>query len=192
MPTFDRGFKTWAERMSISIRHELGLYPTDPLPPQSLADHLGVILWTPKNVPGLPEEIMNRLLRTDPRGWSAVSIQVEKTRLIIFNPTTSKGRQTNDITHELAHILLEHPPTTVILSADFNIAMRTFDQKQEDEANWLAGCLLLPREALVFARQRKWTNEMIAEKYNVSRTLATYRTNMTGVNLQFSRGRAEA
>jgi Zn-dependent peptidase ImmA (M78 family) len=67
---------------------------------------------------------------------------------VIFNPRKSDGRKASDIVHELAHLILGHDPAKVVFSEDGQIATRTFDQKQEDEANWLAWALLLPREAL--------------------------------------------
>lgn len=50
---FERGFKTWAENTSLSIRSRLGLGATDPLPTDVLAKHLGVRLWTLDDLPGL-------------------------------------------------------------------------------------------------------------------------------------------
>jgi hypothetical protein len=33
------------------------------------------------------------------------------------------------------------------------VSLRTYNKDQEDDANWLAGCILLPREALLYARR---------------------------------------
>ena len=54
---------------------------------------------------------------------------------VIYNGKNSKGRQSSDIVHELAHVILDHEPCQGILSMDGEIAMRSFDAKQEDEAN---------------------------------------------------------
>jgi hypothetical protein len=59
--------------------------------------------------------------------------------------------------HELAQFSPDHQQATIILSAGCNLAMRTFDQKREDEANWLASVLLLPRDALVWAKRTRLT-----------------------------------
>lgn len=74
MPSFDRGFKSWTERTSLILRQELELAQDDPLDPAKLAEHLDVDLWTPYDVPGLPKDVLNQLLKEDPWGWSAVSI----------------------------------------------------------------------------------------------------------------------
>jgi Zn-dependent peptidase ImmA (M78 family) len=187
MPTFDRGFKVWAERTSLALRRELDVGIDEALAPSRLAKHLEILVWTPREVPGLPAEVFTQLLEKDPWGWSALSFQVNGQNLIIYNPRKSKPRQASDISHELAHIILDHKPSTVVLSDTMNVGMRTFDEKQEDEANWLAWCLLLPRESLVYARSRRLSVEEIADLYRVSVPLVNYRMNMTGVNYQFKR-----
>lgn len=183
--TFDRGFKAWAERTSLAIRRELRLASDAPLQPSILASHLGITLWTPHDVPGLPEEILNQLIDEDPWGWSAVSLQVDGKGIVIYNPRKSSGRKSSDIMHELAHIILDHRPATIILSSDLDIAMRSYDPKQEDEANWFAWCLLLPREALVSAIRRGLSADQIAECYGVTKTLVDFRTQKTGIHTQF-------
>jgi len=70
------------------------------------------------------------------------------------------------------------------MSADGQLVMRTYDQKQEDEANWLAWALLLPRDALLHNRRMKATVEQIAERYGVTETLVQFRMRVTGVEAQ--------
>lgn len=47
--------------------------------------------------------------------------------------------------------------------------------QQEDEANWLSGCLLLPRPALLFIMQSAMDQEEACRRYKVSDDLLTYR-----------------
>jgi hypothetical protein len=47
--------------------------------------------------------------------------------------------------HELAHFLLDHKPKTIIMSEELDIAIRSFDAKQEDQRRPLHGS---PREGL--------------------------------------------
>jgi Zn-dependent peptidase ImmA (M78 family) len=61
------------------------------------------------------------------------------------------------------------------------------DRQQEDEANWLAGCLLLPRDALVLIRQRRLDLAQAAREYGTSMDMLNYRINVTGVDYQFKR-----
>jgi len=43
----------------------------------------------------------------------------------------------------------------MFMSPNSGMALRTHNEEQEEEANWLAGCLLLPREALLLATPLK-------------------------------------
>jgi hypothetical protein len=188
MSKLERGFKSWAERVAGGVRRDLGLALYAPLPPENLARHLSIRLWTPHDVPGLPSEVLDQLLKHDPSGWSAVTQTVGELTTVIFNPRHSPGRRASNITHELAHVLLEHEPSRVILSTDGGIVMRTFDSRQEDEASWLSGCLLLPRVALLSAIRRGLSPDEIADEFGVSVVLVNYRTRITGAAVQASRG----
>jgi len=188
MPSFDRGFKSWAERTAVNIRHELGVSTFDRLDPFALAALLDVEIRTPADIPGLPSDVLDQLLVKDPWGWSAVSfIQPEGKTIIIYNPRKSAGRRSSDIGHEVAHIIQEHKPGMIMLSHDGMMAMRTFNQKQEDEADWLGWCLLLPREALIKAMREGRTTQQIAEQYGVTDRLVTFRMGVTGVHVQMRR-----
>ena len=58
----------------------------------------------------------------------------------------------------------------------------------EDEANWLAGALLLLRDALVRSRAKSCPKEMACDEFGVSRQMLEFRMRITGVERQFSRG----
>jgi Zn-dependent peptidase ImmA (M78 family) len=68
--------------------------------------------------------------------------------------------------------------------------MRSFNAKQEEEANWLAWCLLLPREALVSSLKRRLSVPDIADSFGVSQTLVKFRVQMTGARTQIRRSSA--
>jgi Zn-dependent peptidase ImmA (M78 family) len=182
--TLERGFKSWAERTAASLRGDLGLGPHDLLQPAALAAYLEVLLWTPRDVPDLPADVLDQLTRIDPWGWSAVSVVQDGTAVIIHNPRHSLGRQSSDIVHELAHLILGHEPARLIMSHDGSFVMRSYDQKAEDEANWLAWSLLVPREGLVACKHQRLTISEIAEKFGVTQSLVNFRLRMTGVEAQ--------
>lgn len=62
-----------------------------------------------------------------------------------------------------------------------------YNKDQEDEANWLAGCLLLPRDAVVLIRRQRLDLAVAAKKYGTSVDMLNYRINVTGVDYQFKR-----
>lgn len=178
---FERGFKTWTERVALSLRNDLGLSPDDALDPRLLAQHLEARLATPYEIAGMSEANLKQLLEIDPWGWSAVSILEDESPLIIYNPRHSKARQASDIMHELAHLILDHKPATLIASPDGNFVMRSYNETQENEANWLAWALLLPRDVLMKCKKRALSSEQIAQSYGVSEKLVNYRLQITGV-----------
>lgn len=188
-PTLERGFKAWAERTASAVRKQFGLPPTEALDPRRLAKKLGVRVVSPFDYPDLDPDIRNQLIKHDPTGWSAATLIVEGATIVVFNPKNSPARQASDVIHELAHIMLGHDPATVVFSEDGQMATRTFDQKQEDEANWLGWTLLLPRDALVVARRKRMARAEIAQAYGVSETLVGYRLRVTGVESQMARAR---
>lgn len=187
MAILDRGFKSWCERVATAMRVGLGIAAHAPLPARRLADHLGVAVITPHDVPGIPREVLKQLTETDPYGWSAVSFTTGGSTTVIRNPGNSVGRQSSDLMHELSHIILEHEPSQLILSESGQFAMRSFNAKQEDEANWLGWTLLLPRPALIRCISRRLSSSAIASEYEVSQKLVTYRRGVTGVDVQHVR-----
>jgi Zn-dependent peptidase ImmA (M78 family) len=139
---------------------------------------------TPREIPDLPPDVIEALLDKDPYGWSAVSLSTNAGGLLIYNPRNSKARRSSDVMHELAHFLLDHRPTTIVVSQEVDAAMRSFDAKQENEANWLAGAILLPRDALMACLRKRMTVQTIAEAYGTSEKLVTFRKQITGVDYQ--------
>jgi hypothetical protein len=69
------------------------------------------------------------------------------------------------------------------------MVMRSYDPQQEEEANWLAWTILLPREALTEAVRARLSTPNIAPRDGVSKQLVEYRIGMTGVKLELGRSR---
>lgn len=187
---FERGFKTRCENLAETVRKDLGLEPDAPLAPESLAGYLRIQLLHPKDLPEMSASALEALLVTDADDWSALTLGGEDGRsLIIFNPTHSAARRASDLSHEMSHLLLRHAPSTLMFSPDGTWTLRSFDAAQEDEANWLAGCLLLPRVALLAAMRQRLTDEVAATRFGVSSQMLRYRRGVTGVERQAARSR---
>jgi len=180
-----RGFKTWCENMSLQLREELKLAKTDPLDPETLAKYLNVSLWKPDDLKGLPQNTRTTLLVRKKESWSAVTIAFAGIIVIIYNSAHSKGRQSSDVMHELSHIIIGHRPDNMVLSQDGQFTLREYDPDKEEEAQWLMGCLLLPREALLSIRRQGVGAEEACEIYGVSNDLLSWRINVTAVDRQF-------
>lgn len=184
---FKRGFKTWCEESAVSIRLKQGLPTSAPLHGTDLAKELNAEVLSPSDLPGMPEDCVERLLGEHAGSWSAFTIPVDPRPLIIYNPMHSAARQNSDLMHELSHILLGHEPGMVFIDPHTSLALRVHDKNQEEEASWLSGCLLLPREALLEIKRRRLSDELVCSEYMVSQQMLRYRMNTSGVNLQHRR-----
>lgn len=185
---FERGFKTWCEKYSTDQRAALGSAPSAPLDVVAFAKQMDVRVWYPENVPGLSEETLAVLLRNDgktPSCWSAVTLVVGAKVVVILNSSHGPARQASDLAHELAHRIRGHEAQEVDVSQEGLMLLKSYDKRQEEEADWLAGCLLLPREALISIKRRGLDDSDAAQEYGVSLRMLTYRMSMTGVNRQF-------
>jgi Zn-dependent peptidase ImmA (M78 family) len=109
---------------------------------------------------------------------------------IVLNPEHAATRQRNDLMHELAHIDLKHVPTRVDVSPTGMLLLSDYSDEQEQEADWLAGALLLPRDGLVRLRRQSKTVSDVATFYGVSNALCEWRLRMTGVDVQIRRAMA--
>lgn len=186
-----RGYKSWCENTSLSIRKRLDLKKTDPLDPRILAKSYDVKLLTPNDINGLSGKSKNLLLGKAKSDWSAVTIYSDDSELIIYNPEHVYHRQSSDIMHELAHIIKGHSPARSYFLVNTNIVIRQHDVNQEDEAVWLSDTLLLPKNALIAIKYGKMSSEEVRLKYFVSKKLLDKRLNVTGVNAMYARAKTK-
>jgi Zn-dependent peptidase ImmA (M78 family) len=104
--------------------------------------------------------------------------------LIVINDAHVIGRQNNSLAHKLAHIILKHEPAQVFFTADGMMMMTDYNKTHEDEADCLAGTLLVPREALLNLLDQGYSDAQIAEFFGVADDLIRMRKNLTSVNIQ--------
>lgn len=172
-----RGFKAEAEERAHEIRDDLGLPDHAPLPVLDLAGHLGIPVVPLSNfrrdAPAAASLFLGKELET----FSALTIFRGTRRLVVHNDAHTDGRQSSNLAHELAHGLLLHPPAPAI----DDLGCRFWDQTIE-EANWLAGALLVPKPAAIHIakRERHTALETLAEEYAVSTQMLVWRLNVTG------------
>lgn len=183
-----RGFKASCERTAEEHRRTIGLALDEPLDPERLAQHLGVTVWRPRDVPNLPRKSLSQLVEEDSDSWSAVTLQAGSSRLTIVNSAHSATRQRSSIAHELAHLILAHSPSRIDVSEKGYLVLSSFDGEEEDEANWLSGALLVPREGLMRVFRRRQDHQALADHFGVSLQLLEWRLRMTGVARQARRG----
>jgi hypothetical protein len=182
-----RGFKAEAERQAVRLRAEMQAGPSQRLDVDKLAAHLGVEVRSADEL--VDSAKLQRLNELQPGCFSAATFNLPDGRMVaVTNPVgTTDARRDSDLAHELAHIILRHELRTAE-----RIGGLTFfncDPEQEEEANWLAGCLLLPRPLLLAEARLGSTVEDIANKHRVSIPMARFRLNTSGVYFQVNRAK---
>jgi len=184
---FQRGFKSWCENTALTLRKQMRITKEAPLNPFDLALFLGVQSITPSDIPTLSQSSKELLLGRESSSWSAVTISKDGTYLIVYNPRHSIGRQASNIMHELSHIIRRHKPSHTLYSKDSGFALRQYNKNLEEESDWLAATLLLPKTALIHIKWSGMTYDQACKKYIVSKPLLTMRMNITGVNRMYGR-----
>lgn len=185
-PQLRHGFKAMAERRSLEFRAKLNLSANSPLPGRVLARHLGIVIISPEQVPGLSANDL-KLLTEDCKWWSAGLLKSEKGTLILLNTSHNPARQESNIMHEIAHEDCGHEPVGFYQQPGCPFPLRSFDASHEGEAEYLGACLQIPRDGLLWALKRRMTSAEIANYFGASEEMVRYRRNTTGVDAQLSR-----
>ncbi len=181
---FRRGFKTEANELVGEIRDELGLSLHDRLEPLLLAEWLEIpVVPLSDFLDAAPA--VSHLLNSEQNVFSAVTVFAGSSRTIVHNDAHARTRQRSNLSHELAHGLLLHPPTPAL----DNHGCRHWNQDIEDEANWLAGALLVPEAAALSIAAGRWTISEACQHFGVSQPMIQYRLNATGAAKRVHRAR---
>jgi Zn-dependent peptidase ImmA (M78 family) len=180
-----RGFKTEASDLAREIREELGLRLLDPLDPWRLADHLAIEVIPPSELVDDADGAVRYLLDVDPVSFSAVTVFYGTERLVVHNDWHSPGRQASNLSHELAHGLLLHPPAPALDAG----GCRNWDPVLEGEAEYLAGALLVTEEAALQIVRSGTSLDAAAVRFGVSLPMVRYRINVTGARQRVQRAR---
>jgi Zn-dependent peptidase ImmA (M78 family) len=180
-----RGFQSEATALAAATREELGVSPFERLNPRHLAHSLTVPVINLSDMQAEAPSIRH-LLTVEPEVFSAVTVFAGPRRTIVHNDGHRVARQNSNLAHELGHALLQHPPTPALDDS----GCRIWDQDIEDEATWLAGCLLMTPEAALATARGHWTVEEAAEHFGISEQMVNYRINKTGARVRVQRAQA--
>ena len=181
-----RGFKTEASTIAREMRDELNAAADAPLDMRQLADHLGIPVLPLSDLRADAPAPTGLLLGAATSMFSGMTVFDGARRTIVFNDAHSPGRQASDIAHEIAHGLLFHEPAPV---AD-DLGCRLWNPEAEQEADWLAGALLVPDEAALRIERLGWSDGEAAAAYGVSTRMIRYRRNVSGARKRVQRARA--
>lgn len=115
--------------------------------------------------------------------FSAATVFDGPRRTIVHNDSHVPGRQASNLTHELGHALLLHDPTPGLDDR----GCRLWNQNIEDEAQWLAGALLVTEDAALWIARGGASVAAAALRLGVSEQMITYRLNVTGARKRVAR-----
>ncbi len=180
-----RGFKAEAERLAAQVRTEMGLGPYKSMDTTALARQVGAQLRTADELTSLTK--LEELEALQPGAFSACTFDLGTRKVIVVSPLATDERRRSDASHEASHLLLDHKVREVEQLGGFSFF--TCDPDEEQEANWLAGCLLLPRDLLVRSLKHGLDAAAIAEANAVSIQMANFRLRATGVERQIAASR---
>lgn len=180
----NRGFKSRANKLSKKIRLKIGLKVNDYLDPRLLAELMKVTIIDPTELI-MPKKILMTLLSVRKDEWSALGVNINGKSYIFLNTSHAETRIEASIMHELAHFILEHEPMGAMNY--FGIPLIRFNKEQEEEAEFLGGCLQIPDEAIFPLFAFKGYNlKKLSKHFHCSEDLARMRYNLSGTKYRLS------
>lgn len=179
-----RGFKKEARELALEVRAELGMDHNGPLDPRRLADLYGVTII---RLSELEVSAKQHFQGTGSSSFSGALIPVGTGAVILENDSHHPTRSRMTISHELAHLLLEHSFSNSLVD---ETGCRNADTNDEGEATHLAGELVLPSQAAIDLAWRNASDEEAANIFQISVKAASWRMNASGARLIVRRARA--
>lgn len=184
-----RGTEREAEEIAEGVRAEMGLSNLERLDPRSLLSYLE-IPFVPLSQLGhdsRDEGVLAAVnfLRTEATSsLSAMTVFRGTKRLVVYADHHDAGRTNSDLCHEAGHALLMHEPAPV-----FGMhGCRAWDRSLEEEAQYLAGALLIPGKAARYAAKAGWSHQYMESRFCCSLDMVRWRDNVSGGrNLRRSR-----
>ena len=170
-----RTFKQLAEDIAGQVRERLNISLSAPLDPLKLAEMLSIEILAPEQLRDFPVDCIHRLKREYSENWSTVMVRSGENCLIVLNTARTSTQSKSDLAHELAHIILRHKYPLRFVTPGADIAIQVYNGEQEEEAKWLAECLLIPRDALFYTQKRGLTDEEVCAAYGIDQALLRFR-----------------
>ena len=179
------GFKSEAAALAKEIRAELGLGQFGQLDPRQLAEYLGI------HVVPLSDFVSDvngaeYFLKVERDTFSALTVFHGHRRMLVHNDSHSGPRQNSNLAHELSHALLRHEPAAAL---DSGTGCRDWNDTKEEEAQWLAGELLVTGEMALAVARGRITRSQARSRLGVSEAMLNWRINTTGAAKRANRER---
>lgn len=175
-----RGFIQRTELRAKRLRYFADMPQTGPIDPLLIASKLdGVVVF---NTFDQLQAAVGRSLELAElaKEVSAFTVLIGDTHFIIQNDEHSPLRRRASLMEELAHIVLDHEPSTVSMSLGSLLNNRTYNAKQEQQAYALGAATLVPYDELAqLLLEAGRSFQQVSEYYEVSKELVEYRAKIT-------------
>jgi Zn-dependent peptidase ImmA (M78 family) len=171
-----RGFKAHAKRLALELRAEVELGTFDPFDPWALAQLYGVAIYDIAGVDCSPDALVH-FTSANVLAFSGALVPTTGGLVILENPAHAEVRRRSTVSHEMAHVTLEHEFSMRLVNER---GCRVANSDQEAEAAELSGELLVPFKAACVAARKAYSDDDVADHFQVSLAVARWRMNSTG------------
>ena len=177
-----RGAKAGLSRLALEVRGELGHDANSVLDPVDLAAEYGVPIYRIGDAKafGCPAGVIEYFAGSGLGNFSAALVPTGRGRFIIENDFHALTRRRSSLAHEMSHVLLEHEFAGAILGPD---GCRAMEKEDEEQADWLAGELLIPTDTARRLGVKGMSDQAVANHYGISPKRAAMRLNLSGGRL---------
>ena len=164
-----------------ALRKRANLTPLQSLEPSDVAQTLpNVILAELRTLVALSSEGDLGVLERESETWSAIALRIDSGPwLVTWNPWHAPTRTRVSVMEEIAHIVLDHKPTSLTPHPATGLPVRAYAPSKEKEAYGVAAAAVLPYAGLVQLLRQGKSEAEVAAHYGVSGQLVTMRTNLT-------------
>lgn len=180
--------KARLKRIAVELRLEIGLTEYDPFDPYVLAEAWGVQVLGLSDIECAPE-VLHHFHIDRPDVFSGALVPfADGSTVIVENDSHIWERRVSTTSHEMAHVVLEHPFLATLTDSR---GCRISPGECEEEAQELSGELCIPFEAAKALARRRASNEEAAEEFGVSVGMARWRLDSTGARKIAENARAK-
>lgn len=180
--------KTQLKKLALELRREVDLTPHERFDPYQLADLYGIDVIQLSEVNADADTIRNFSIDR-PEVFSGALIPcTDGSTVIVENDTHLPERRVSTASHEISHVVLEHPFSATLTDSG---KCRVMNKEHEGEAAELSGELLLPTDAARRLAYYKVDDEEVARRFGISVKFASWRMNATGARTIARRSHAK-
>src|SRR5262245_3683582 len=176
------------KKLGLEVRAELGLDAFAVFDPYALARLYGIRVCPIDELQqsGADPESIAHFADAQRHVFDAALIPLGTGCFVIENTAHARTRRRATISHEMAHVILEHEFGTTLMN---RYGCRAASSEIESQATWFGGELLLPYDAAIAAARAELTDHEVATEFDISKPLAAMRMNASGARKIIERQR---